>query len=899
MQRTGRVDVFDLVCETTLNESEHRHENMITLALESLCDTIAKAKKDNAIEFWHNCFRRVMQCKADSTTLRHRIVRSICIPLLTRLPTRSVIRIFTVKCNNIVVISKLKSDLTTPLDPQDRVAYDTKISTFELLAALYQSIPATSINEKVSPIAMGMGTKGNALTKKLCQCSRNAVLASAVSRGTKYHHQYVCSAFNCLVSVVSETQNMIRFFNFFIFKETPLENKMIWENIAMPATFSYRFKVETNFRRIRWSLARQGSKAGDIEKESNNHAKDLRALSTQYLADSSFMTQTNDDNKDDMMSKQTLMSAAKKQEDEIYFELDELNSHPCTIVLLRALDRMQNLFYNNGDDDDDDDNRKIPSWRKSILSAFKRENASLNSKLLICKIIMNRPYMFKKYAQKWLMPCLDLAIRLENSGDHEGFHSFTREMCWIFVLHWSHCVPSTPEEIRAASNFMSILFKHAFHNTVSVRRSNIDIIGRLLTLWKSCAFPNLFMKSPRDLASAWKSSSSSTSWTSSYTTAMKIVTGTQLMAACVANEIPIHAGQGGGGGRPYQQGGLKSEWIREIVKHNLNFDGGKGTKAIYEATSEFVGILLRSEAHSSTRRNSQDSKLMRKIVTDTIKMMYNMRDIMRFLNCVSKIMMHYPAFVSELSLELPICSLMSSTMGEQLQTCAQILQDYTASLKELTLKSARSILAATKRSLNDFRRPASQLASLATIRNVLLVKFELVEDILNNSSEDVELSSIFSEHKDETCREAYFSFLIDIYELAKKKESEKEDSSSKTEMAYSLLLRGFGDTSNRIKIKLLSHWNYCLPDVSEKRVLELFSKMYDSRKEIGWLRGMFLCVCMCVFSSLILYISLLLTTFSLHVYDTHPLQFLTHTHSLTHTLTYTLTNTPQAQHNLF
>ena len=63
MQRTAHLDIFDLVCETTLVENVHRHEDMIVSALESLCKRIAKMSTEYAIQFWHHCFRKLIRCE--------------------------------------------------------------------------------------------------------------------------------------------------------------------------------------------------------------------------------------------------------------------------------------------------------------------------------------------------------------------------------------------------------------------------------------------------------------------------------------------------------------------------------------------------------------------------------------------------------------------------------------------------------------------------------------------------------------------------------------------------------------------------------------------------------------------------------------------------------------------
>ena len=80
-------------------------------------------------------------------------------------------------------------------------------------------------------------------------------------------------------------------------------------------------------------------------------------------------------------------------------ELDEVNKHECMKNIKRTLDRMQELFKTEWAQDYE----ALPSFMQTLLRDFQNE-AHLNVKIFILKMLVNHQELFKPYAKIWLLP---------------------------------------------------------------------------------------------------------------------------------------------------------------------------------------------------------------------------------------------------------------------------------------------------------------------------------------------------------------------------------------------------------------------------------------------------------------------------------------------------------------
>eukprot|EP00939_MAST-03C_sp_MAST-3C-sp1_P003097 g3097.t1 len=885
VKRTASLPIFESLCTTVLNERNHRYERRISEALSAMLDIVTARSVVKTNSLWRFCIQKTSKMNAETVVLHRNLFRFVCIPLLSKIDSTRALKLVMTRDNvsgESVIVSLFKT-LKRPFAKRpdiDTILAEQKIASFELLTTLYRLVPPAKINSEITPLVVkGSGVKANAFTVQLCQMSRRVVVncVDAVIE-TSVRHQVVCTAFNCLATVVSETQKDKRFFEGLIFKENASRNERMWEHIAMSDDHRYRFEVETSYEQVDWAVLQRGAlvrlehcRRHDGIDEYDD-ASDLKARSSQYLADSS-LTQHAVSRRDEEIGNldtesfraSDALAESEKSPDvveavdvhtllaeksgheratrlESIFELDELNSHPCMVVILRVLDRMKELFHvaSNTEEKCTD----MPKWMRSMHTAYTRSTASLNTKLLICKVVLNRPEMFEAFTNQWLKPCLDCALALEARAGTSclvgGFHSFYREMCWMFVTRWRECVPSTSSDIVSASNFVKLLFNCSFDNNVSVRRSNIELIVALLGKWKDCGL-SLSMIEPYKLVTYEKKArEGSYSTSGTFAVAMRRITGLQIFAGCVANNLAVHNGSGGGGGLPYEKGGLKHEMLRNVIEKNLRYESGRGTKAVYEAAAGLCGLLFRaSRTSGEDAMNAADSKELRKRVAAIFRAMYSSRDMNRFLRCLRAVAEHDPSFVFEGMFESQVEALLSTASGEHLQLSVEImccrLGVYDAS--EAAENSARlySMCVASRRALHDARRPATQMAALALVDSAIHLAPSLLFKVLLDEGGEVHVPSIFRDHKVESCRRRYFAFLV---KLLGRESVWKESSTQRHRSAICrLTLPALSDESDEIKDSILTFWHDSLAAEKKDRLVRILSDMYDPSHEDGWLRS--------------------------------------------------------------
>lgn len=94
-----------------------------------------------------------------------------------------------------------------------------------------------------------------------------------------------------------------------------------------------------------------------------------------------------------------ISSTPKAKESAGSLELDEVNKHECMKNIKRTLDRMQELFKTEWAQDYE----ALPSFMQTLLRDFQNE-AHLNVKIFVLKMLVNHQELFKPYAKVWLVP---------------------------------------------------------------------------------------------------------------------------------------------------------------------------------------------------------------------------------------------------------------------------------------------------------------------------------------------------------------------------------------------------------------------------------------------------------------------------------------------------------------
>ncbi|GFR10447.1 DNA-dependent protein kinase catalytic subunit [Trichonephila clavata] len=123
--------------------------------------------------------------------------------------------------------------------PAKDVLLVKKIAYFKLLELMYQILTKDLLHSKDSQIVESyLGQKPNQGN----ELSADIIKLSLEFKRTSYEmepeykdllRKLNCAKYNALMTVVSCTQNELKFYNAFLFKENPAKNERIWEELLM------------------------------------------------------------------------------------------------------------------------------------------------------------------------------------------------------------------------------------------------------------------------------------------------------------------------------------------------------------------------------------------------------------------------------------------------------------------------------------------------------------------------------------------------------------------------------------------------------------------------------------------------------------------------------------------
>lgn len=106
------------------------------------------------------------------------------------------------------------------------------------------------------------------------------------------------------------------------------------------------------------------------------------------------------------------------ESDDEDFELDDINKHPCMQSVLKVIDTLKDQFSSQWSPD------SMPKWMEKLHSDYK--DVTRSAQFFILKLIVNRPDVFKPYAEHWFEYLAEYAISKENGG--KGLHYFLRDI---------------------------------------------------------------------------------------------------------------------------------------------------------------------------------------------------------------------------------------------------------------------------------------------------------------------------------------------------------------------------------------------------------------------------------------------------------------------------------------
>lgn len=173
------------------------------------------------------------------------------------------------------------------------------------------------------------------------------------------------------------------------------------------------------------SATTNGDKGGE--------SADGKAASAPPKAAASKKDTTNDPNstRDDDSSSRTL--------DDI--ELDEINRNPMMLQMLQTIDILHKSVT-----PPDAANLKMPAWMGELLLTLTDPTSHINHRLVVAKLVINRPAVFEPYAKDFWRGLAQLAINTSSEG--EGINYMVQDICNVLIIWSTKQVPDANSDNR-------------------------------------------------------------------------------------------------------------------------------------------------------------------------------------------------------------------------------------------------------------------------------------------------------------------------------------------------------------------------------------------------------------------------------------------------------------------
>ncbi|KYQ91591.1 DNA-dependent protein kinase subunit [Tieghemostelium lacteum] len=800
-----------------LKEPDHHHIGYINLSLERL---IKSSNDDQCKSIFSHCFQ-IFLSNDYQDELKLILVQKFCLPIIRQLQESSIVEIFVKHMSELMSIIQPLTQKYLSDSMERKSAIIEKIGCFYLIETLYQALPSQTIKDRINPLFYNKpDQKGTELTGAIMKAAHIAK-SEKLTSDDKYVTRSLCttyhgSAFSALAAVIISTQNKENFFHVFFFKENKEKNEFIWENI-IDLTKTYKFEPETNFI-VSYSTPQ------------SLFANDLKYLSSQYFTDSSLsqdfinkslpnVAASDGDQQSTDIAQGTGSMGSVGGDGNLQvpdsgmttvdiggstsIEIDEVNSNPSMISMLKVIDVYQSKFVApvqskpNSLLDDEDDVNDMPKWMYEIYIKLKSLDLNPNIQIFIIKLIINRPRYFERFHRHWIPLIMEYVMSPNNGGS--GFHYFVRDACMI-LLRWKNIFYETDRKPLSVasrdlvSKFMNFLFKNAYCNDRRILKSNLNIIKMFTERWKG-----LFQVDKSIIVDYLSQKGDYKSKARQIKT-----TGLVLLSVLLSNGIPAYDKD------------HDHTVVSEFKFYQLVLDNLQDFKELYDSASEVCGMIL-----LFNHKHKIESDVFQKLLKERILLILANNENQRAFSCLYFIGLHYPQFIQHFFVK--IFALLPQVTSESRLIALNIIFWCVDDIQDLYMK----LQSCNLDNIIRIREGETQL----TILKILYKLIKKKDTTLTTITQILQLllSSQFSSNSNEICRLIFYEILIYLYHNYQDFQQDKNIVSS--------LLLGLSDENQTIHKKLLEFWdnNKILSLNTVTRLTVLFDQMYSPETESRWL----------------------------------------------------------------
>jgi DNA-dependent protein kinase catalytic subunit len=748
--------------------------------------------------------------------IRTNLLDQVFRPLLERLSLSSsgasiVGKFFITETKSKGLITRLANLMSSSTDMISIPGLVTGTVAFSSMEMLYRLVDADFIRTEVNSGFLGhTNGKGRELTMLVCKMASKFITTASNSCGKidgdnsneqflEAYRIFYCNGYNCLLTAVSRTQKLEKFFDQILFPE------VVWDKI-IDTHRSNKFSAETpTFERIDVSLrlsvaaslqlsstvGHSGQRASRQQKE-----KPSQSLTLSFLTGSSLSQATESlKSHDDVAESEIALLGVE-------FELDQWNQHESMLSLIRVLLLMFADFGSNWQP------QLMPEWMKKIYGVISSSNKPLNIRVFLAKLVLNIPQVFEKYASSWIESIMDVMIQASIEVSTPEFHHILRDFCHLLIESWN--APSIVRAISTSkvSQFFNRLIPLCPSENNTVIQNNLLLMHQMLLLWSN---ENKVQVDWDELGHLLCEDLNASS---------RLDAGRKMTALQVMSVLLVEAEATSGGLSIFSTMEEIINGVLTAVSHKRN--------SIQVVAAEIVGLLLKymnSESlytHLRCHLTDQVQKLMTKAFEE--------EEYLRFLIILRNVSLHEPSILNEqmfhrLSFVLPKVIMIDK--------CAILAMEIFYAASKSKLLQLKQIFVHMEPLLQRFMEHCSSQVQHLTLETISLLLDGLDQNqysrFLRKTSEKGRgygLIEQYRNHPAPSTRSLLMDVLLKLLSL-------QLDTSDQHQVNIALLC-GLTDPEPSLREKMFHIWTKRLSISAENRLKALFGELYAPSVSNKW-----------------------------------------------------------------
>lgn len=650
---------------------------------------------------------------------------------------------------------------------------------YELIECLFSMVD----RELLESISFSLlGTPGTEIIKHLTKKAfkvRTEIFRTDDETAMEFYRKYQCHAYSALCTIVSNTLDQLKFYEGLLFKENAAKNEYIWQRIINCRDPKLYSNIEQEFpdypkvKDLMVSIKRSAKKSdADYLKFSHTNNVFLSSLSQEVTRFD--FTHAAIRNAEDVANRDTDKELASVQLENV-----DINKHELMATLCALINHMFENKITPIPEGSATGSRSTPEWVQSIANSIYSRQEHKNVRIFLCKLVDNCRDIFKHYCSVLMAPLMQFIVD-ECAGSK--LNSFITDLVAL-ILEWSEIyLPTACDEASTASDMLAFLMKNCYHIRTEIFKLNLDLINRLVQLWKG--FVRIQRQVLYDLIMQTNSTDS-----------RENICGLQLNAIVLSSEII-----------PWEES-IKINYLRALF---LCLDND--FKIVYQTASHLLGMCIKQ----MNPDGEIDDDVCSKELKQKIEMIKRTSEE-KFINVIYGIQKTYPKILAPFM--IIIAHLIPNAFGSKKKICLEMFLSGMDTYGNTIFRELITVGICDVLKQNEHQLLGLHIVNKA-VRNMKVSEIDqLSRDLL-----------AFTDHRNAECRDLMYEILIHIVEMLNER-SEQESELYRSVQAA--LLNGLSDEDSDIQNRIFTFWSNekNLSQRLSERFLGIMENLYDPKSE--------------------------------------------------------------------